>query len=728
MANSVVIFAPYIGAGGVSRYVEGLLKAVRETTDPEEWKFRVLGQSFNSTGESLSYYDAELTNLRPPARAGWSQGAWAGYLQQHQERFRRQLLEHSSPSDLIWLVQPWWTLRGNLSNPAIGHRRFVVTLHDYAFDTLNWSGAVADAFRQEASNFSALANHLVFSSECVRSHGITHYNVPSSNSSVIYLSDFLPERFLQVNHQALAEVKARFSLPDNYALVLPACGHKGGETAVRAFAHLRRKGTRGVPTLVLAGRATELLLPSAQSTDPVVSGLRTALESEGVRYGSEYLCLGHVPDECLGALYQASSMVIAPSMSEAGLSGTIFEAFAARRPLIHSDIPAFIERLGDQNDYAVRFKTGDPLSLADAIVQIVGNPELTRERVLRAAALVVERTWHDVARDYLSVFRKVLDVDLGETRRQSPDLDDKKKGDFGTTEKPSFRSVIESPGRVSGLLSQTMTSLKMFIKNNSSGSVNMETSEFSAKEKFKDLLRSLLAKPVPETFLCPCCDASSFAANNTIIAKCMFSDLNLPRNECQKCGGIFGPTQLMHCSAHELGELYKLLYNFYKEGASQPFQEKTFYLMNPSWKGEYLNYACGDWSKGASHLRNMGWNVFGYEPFQHSTEPFIFTNKEQLKPAGFDGLISHNYLEHVQNPRLFFAECGQLLKPGSRMVHSGACFGYRYEVSPFHLFFATGESLHHLAQATGFRVATLMSCDLDFPGYQYTAATLEKLN
>lgn len=107
---------------------------------------------------------------------------------------------------------------------------------------------------------------------------------------------------------------------------------------------------------------------------------------------------------------------------------------------------------------------------------------------------------------------------------------------------------------------------------------------------------------------CQCCGTAlhlSELEKKTI--DCMFTGEPLVRT----CGVIFGPARLLTCSEEDLSELYAAFYKFGAEGDGIAGQEKTFYLLNPSIHDEVLNFACGDWSRGAKRLVALGWNVTG---------------------------------------------------------------------------------------------------------------------
>lgn len=244
--------------------------------------------------------------------------------------------------------------------------------------------------------------------------------------------------------------------------------------------------------------------------------------------------------------------------------------------------------------------------------------------------------------------------------------------------------------------------------------------------RFTASLAAILARSEPADVACPCCGSRPRAATATRDAVCFISSLTLRRRVCGECGLVFGPWPLVACRPEELAGLYRHLYTFFSEGSSTTYQERTFHLMNPSRRGAYLNYACGDWSEGIGHLRHHGWNVIGYEPFQPVTAAGIVRDAAALEPEAFDGVMSHNFIEHVQDPIAFFGRCRSLLKPGGIMAHSSPCYEYLAESSPLHLFFYCGDAPAKLAERAGFSQIADHRVDLDMPGHRYACVLFRR--
>ena len=247
------------------------------------------------------------------------------------------------------------------------------------------------------------------------------------------------------------------------------------------------------------------------------------------------------------------------------------------------------------------------------------------------------------------------------------------------------------------------------------------------RRAFTAALAAILGRAEPTRHRCGCCGSDlPVSSLERLEARCFVTGLDLRRVRCSDCGAVQGPLPLVACPADEWGALYRQLYAFFSEGASTVFQEKTFYLMNPSLRGRYLNYACGDWSRGVAHLRGLGWRVWGYEPFQPVRSRGIVRDLGDCPGIPVDGVMTHNYIEHVQDPLAFFGECAALLVEGGVMAHSSSCYEYVCETSPFHLFFYCGDAVDRLAKRGGFTLVGDHRADVDVPGTRYNCRVFRR--
>jgi glycosyltransferase involved in cell wall biosynthesis len=111
--------------------------------------------------------------------------------------------------------------------------------------------------------------------------------------------------------------------------------------------------------------------------------------------------LGVVTSERVLAEMRQSDAVVVPSRHDyaEGLPNTIFEALASRSPLIASDHPAYVERLRPSFD-SLRFKAGDPRSLATQVHRLIHEPglyaRLSHESAIALSRLYVGIEWRDL--------------------------------------------------------------------------------------------------------------------------------------------------------------------------------------------------------------------------------------------------------------------------------------------------------------------------------------------
>jgi UDP-perosamine 4-acetyltransferase len=392
----VLIYAPIVGRGGVHRLVDRLTEAWCEYAPPDEWSFTAFGQGYDEIGEPMRWR-VPFEQL-PPYAAPYHPELFS-FLTAHQQTFWTYLQQRQADFDLVWLPMPWWTMRvpqPHLSIPI------VPTIPDFAFDQHGSTSWLASGFRQETHAFAQYAAMVCFPSEYQRMHGETRYQMQKTRT--IYYADFLPRPFEPSETEA-ERVRLKYKLPPYYLLAFHCAHHKDPITILRGYA-LAKQGAVRFP-LVLAGIETDGFIPGKRPPNEHAAEVQQVIEECGYKFGEDLFILGQIPDYDIAGLYAGSCLAITASRSEGGLSATIFEAFNAGTPMIFSDLPVFIERLGDQNEYGLHFKVGDPTDLARAIKQR-WDDGLAKQRAQAAREFIRRRTWQDVANEYLELFREVI--------------------------------------------------------------------------------------------------------------------------------------------------------------------------------------------------------------------------------------------------------------------------------------------------------------------------------
>lgn len=165
---------------------------------------------------------------------------------------------------------------------------------------------------------------------------------------------------------------------------------------------------------LVPGKALDIII-KAVSLIPIMPRVRVLIIGEGpLREEIEIsiknagvedrVYLSHYRKDWWGLLRGASALI---SMSRVeGQPNVVLEAMAAECPLIVSDIPEHREFLNESS--AILVPPDNPSALAGAMISLMAEPELARQRAERASGYVDSMTIQMVADAYESVYEKVL--------------------------------------------------------------------------------------------------------------------------------------------------------------------------------------------------------------------------------------------------------------------------------------------------------------------------------
>ncbi|MFA6201474.1 MAG: methyltransferase domain-containing protein, partial [Bacteroidales bacterium] len=204
-------------------------------------------------------------------------------------------------------------------------------------------------------------------------------------------------------------------------------------------------------------------------------------------------------------------------------------------------------------------------------------------------------------------------------------------------------------------------------------------------------------------FICKICK-SEIELDKCHIHKsaCIINKCELIRYECPICGVIFGTLNMINGTVEYIKKAYEFCDTVWKEGDGARFELPTFMSLKPSKEKEYLNFGAGNSSSTIKTLTEQGYKVWGYEPYLPTALPNIIRSKEELAKRKFDGIISSNLIEHLQDPVQDLIFMKSLLKDKtSQMAHATACYELRYEFSLYHLYFFLGKSVEYMSKNAG---------------------------
>lgn len=198
--------------------------------------------------------------------------------------------------------------------------------------------------------------------------------------------------------------------PDTRLLVTVGNYHprKGHEWLIRTMPMILARAPNA--RLIIVGKNTGVLKPLIEEL-----GLGAAVLLTGALSG------GHGPDRAasrqqeanpdrLAALYANSVAYISAGTAEGaeGLSLAVLEAMAAGLPVVATDISGNRDIVRDgENGYLVA--PGDREMLAERITRLIGEDALRGQMGARARESVRQRGWLMIARQYLELYRSVID-------------------------------------------------------------------------------------------------------------------------------------------------------------------------------------------------------------------------------------------------------------------------------------------------------------------------------
>lgn len=126
---------------------------------------------------------------------------------------------------------------------------------------------------------------------------------------------------------------------------------------------------------------------------------------------------GYVPEAEVPALFGGASVVAFPYTSTTGSSGVLHQAGEHGRAVVLPRIGDLVECIEEEGFGGVYFEPGDATGLADALEQVLENPELRERLARRNLAAAAGVPIFEVAHWYVVHLRRVIGVRAARRRR-----------------------------------------------------------------------------------------------------------------------------------------------------------------------------------------------------------------------------------------------------------------------------------------------------------------------
>ncbi len=359
------MYGPYVGGGGLGRYVEQLILALQKHDPTNRYVLFLKKENFDACHITNPHFEKRLAPIH------WYTLA---------EQLKMGGLMDRERCDLLHF--PHWNVPYPIKTP------YVVTIHDlllldepksarattrhplvYAIKYLGYKSVLAQALKK-ARHIIAVSHH---TQESIRKH---FPNIPQEKMSVVY--------------EGVTELKTPPSPPllrggtAQLLYVGNAYPHKNLETLLVAFVILQK--THPKVHLTLAGRSDVFYdrLQKKWATFPGVSFVMNPT------------------DEIVAHLYASATVFVLPSRQE-GFGLTALEAMNAGLPVIAARAGSLPEIL---KNAAVFMDPNDPQNMASIIANLLDDASARATLVARGYEQIKNYSWERMGQEIMEVYAK----------------------------------------------------------------------------------------------------------------------------------------------------------------------------------------------------------------------------------------------------------------------------------------------------------------------------------
>jgi len=436
----LAIIDQVVSAGGVERFLHGLVGGMLELPEIKGWDITVLLNRYNSGGYVVKWPEhltapnvhvAYLFNDKLSRLFNWMSTSGrilgiygTGYAKSRipwlLSKYGRPRLRRYAGDAQLWIERycsqqqfdvAYFSYPFGMECPKIP-MPMVATPHDFNYKRFNTleSSARAQMDRQ-MPDWLRRCRMLVVSSEFIASELRHFYPEFADKVRVVRLG--IPGSNRTPSKVELEAYCQRTNLPQQFLLttgwIVP---HKNQGVLFEALGLLRQRGT-SIPLMCVGPNSDQLQPGRRGKARGYVAEMLKLGGRLGLENGRDFLGLGYVGDFELECLYRLASALVMPSLYEAG-SFAALEATRAMCPVACSQIPAHTEQARLLGDNVWLFDPHNAENLADTIEQMLKHAEVTAERARRASELVGQvYSWQKAAGGYLYVFKEALQTNIG---------------------------------------------------------------------------------------------------------------------------------------------------------------------------------------------------------------------------------------------------------------------------------------------------------------------------
>ncbi|OGU65239.1 MAG: hypothetical protein A2W30_02645 [Ignavibacteria bacterium RBG_16_36_9] len=267
----------------------------------------------------------------------------------------------------------------------------IITMHDLQEYYYPEFFSIKEKIHRRINNHIAIlySNHIIVSFKHVKEDIVKFFNVNTDKISICP-PPFSESWFLSRNESGWEELSNNFELKKGY-LLYPAATwrHKNHLTLIRVLKKLREQGND--VALVCTGNKTEYFR--------VIQSLIEELNlSKAVHF------LGIVSEKDLIGLYKNSSLVVIPTLYEAG-SGPLYEAMRYGIPVVCSKVTSLPETMGNSE---FMFNPNNSEEILTRIKQGLYDEEFRKRNVQNSRDRMKDLEKNNYAECFLNTYKKLL--------------------------------------------------------------------------------------------------------------------------------------------------------------------------------------------------------------------------------------------------------------------------------------------------------------------------------
>lgn len=282
----------------------------------------------------------------------------------------------------------------HFNHPILYRRPFVVTVHDLIMHLYPSGGQTKSVIRKMAYRLAMSdtrrAKKVIVPSQASKNDLIDMLHFPKEK--IVVTEEGSEERFKPASAEEIKAVKAKYKLPEKYALFVSRWeSYKGVTRLIDAFEKLYKD----LPELglVICGK------PAKQSPKVGEYIFERQKKSKG-----QIITPGFVSDDDLNALYSGAAVYVHPSLYE-GFGIMVLEAFGCGVPVVTSNNSSLSEVAGDA---ALLVDAENIPEIAAAIKRVVTDQSLADSLRARGLERVKLFSWKRMAEETLDVYREIL--------------------------------------------------------------------------------------------------------------------------------------------------------------------------------------------------------------------------------------------------------------------------------------------------------------------------------